>query len=98
MTYTVRLGPEVALQIDRIVSWWEANRPENPNLLETELIAMLSTLATFPYRGSPVPRSRPQSGRRRVLVPRTEYRITYDIVENTREVVIIRISSSRRRR
>jgi len=88
----------VALQIERIVSWWEANRPESPDLFESELVAMLSSLITFPYRGVPSPRSNGRSSRRVLIVPRTEYRITYEVSDRAREVKVTSIVSSRRRR
>ncbi|MGE0395115.1 MAG: type II toxin-antitoxin system RelE/ParE family toxin [Kofleriaceae bacterium] len=97
MSYVVRLEHVAVLQIERIASWWKLHRLESPDLFETELIALLSSLATLPYRGTPVPRSRPRSTRRRLLIPHTTYRITYNVVDTTREVVVTRVASSRRR-
>jgi plasmid stabilization system protein ParE len=98
VTYTVWLEPSVELQIETIASWWREHRPENPDLFEEELTRTLLSLASFPERGIAIPRSRPRSSRRYLVIQRTSYLVRYSIDPATHRVIVNGIRYGRRNR
>ncbi len=93
----VRFAPKALADVDRIDTWWQANRPAAPNLFSAELTSALALLRESPAIGTPyaAPTRLPV---RRLLLLDTQVHVYYRLNEVTGSVVILRVWSVRRGR
>jgi plasmid stabilization system protein ParE len=89
--YQVLVMPRALRELETAVSWWRANRLENPLLLEDEIDDVLTRLASFPDRGLALPRSQPRSRRRYLVTERTRYVVRYRIRPRALRVEVLSI-------
>lgn len=88
--YQVRLLELAKTNIEEIAAWWSTHRPKHPDLPAEELRSATRTLAGFPNAGGRV-QSRRARGIRRLLLPRSQYWIYYEVDEDLEEVRIFAV-------
>jgi plasmid stabilization system protein ParE len=93
--YRVRLAERAEAHLEKIAAWWEEHRREHPNLVAEELRDAMSTLAAFPLTG-PRFRSRFARGARRMLLPRSQYWVSYEVDPDAEEVIIFAVRRTSR--
>ena len=81
-----------ARELQRIIQWWEANRPVAPNAVENDVQAALRLLLVQPNIGARV-REASSPDVRRLHLDRIRYWIYYRVRENRLEVLSVWHSS-----
>jgi plasmid stabilization system protein ParE len=96
--YKVSVDQRALDQLERILVWWQANRPGARDLVLNELRSAAALLAVSPnlvgtsYSQSRDPRIR------RVLLARSEYHVYYVVDDRQQRVRILAIWHARRER
>ena len=74
-------------QVFMATTWWRANRPAAPYLVEEELTAAIAQLEEQPESGTPFPRPK-YPDLRKLVLPRTRYFVFYTYDAAKSEVMI----------
>lgn len=74
--------------MERAIIWWRANRDAAPQLLEDEIQEAKRRLLAAPYGGV---RVAGEGDTRRVLLPRTQYWLFYEVDEADQRVRVLRM-------
>ena len=93
----VVLTPRARARAKAVAGWWRANRTTAPDLFERELEAAKNRLALEPRAGRFYARIG-DSLIRRVLLPRTEQHVYYEVDEKAEMVLVHTIWGARRGR
>lgn len=94
--YKVTVAPEALLEVARIALWWTKNRQRAPRLFQNELEDALLLIAAQPGVGT-VARSRRVGSARVVELLRSRYRVYYQVVQASREVLVVHVRHGNRR-
>ncbi len=86
----IRLTGPARQQADRIDRWWRENRPAARDLFARELAEARALLAATPEVGSPYI-ERQGVLVRRVLLPRTQRHVYYEVNPKRGEVMILAV-------
>jgi plasmid stabilization system protein ParE len=86
----VTLPKRAKTHIREIARWWRANRGARHRLPLEELRLAFASLAAFPEIG-PAYRSRHGIGVRRLLLPRSQYWVYYEVDHAAEEVRILAV-------
>ena len=86
--YRVVVAPRARGQIKAIDDWWRVNRETSPEVFVAELEHAVSRLRIVPSIGHPHP-SRP--GVRKLLLPRSQYHVYYEIHSDAEEVQVLAV-------
>lgn len=91
----LRIEPDAIERIEAARTWWIENREKAPYLFDDELADALELIAATPTAGH---RIRLARGRhvRRVLMPKTETHVYYDVEDDV--VIVLMIWGATRRR
>lgn len=95
-SFDVTVSPEAAVEVARIVLWWRTNRPGAPRMFQDELDNALELIAAHPEIGTRA-RSRRVGNAYVVTLRRTGYRVFYQVLAVTREVLVVHIRHASRR-
>lgn len=95
--YAVDLSKEALNDVEEIVAWWRANRSAAPDRFKDELEFAVVRLAEQPGMGERV-RFRRRTDVRRVTLMRTRYFVYYRLDTKRREVTVVHVRSTSRRR
>jgi plasmid stabilization system protein ParE len=86
----LRIGKRAQQQVDRIDAWWVDHRAEAPALFTDELEQVFRTICEKPGAGVSWPTTRrPQL--RRILMPRTENHVYFQIDDDTETVYVVSV-------
>jgi len=88
--FRVTLLEPAKAHIKEIARWWRANRGERHRLPLEELRAAITGLAAFPDIGMAY-RSRHRRGVRRLLLPRSQYWVYYEVDDEREEVRVLAV-------
>lgn len=91
--FVVVVMPRARREVKATVAWWRANRPSNPRLLELEFEELVTSLAFFPNRGVAS-----RAGRRRLVLPKTNYTVVYRVHPRAMRVEVLAIKHGARER
>jgi plasmid stabilization system protein ParE len=94
--YKVMVAPEALVEVVRIAAWWTENRPRAPRLFQNELDDALVLIAGHPEIGK-VARSRRVGNARVVELLRSRHRVYYQVLQETREVLVVHVRHGSRR-
>jgi plasmid stabilization system protein ParE len=83
------MAPRAQGELRRAVAWWRANRRENPKLLVAELKEAGARLTVAPEAGVLADDVEPRV--RKLLLPRTQYYVYYEVDHEDRTVSILSI-------
>jgi plasmid stabilization system protein ParE len=83
----VRFSPRARQRARLVTTWWRANRPSAPDLLEQELGRATRQLAEKPDLGLVYQTARGKLIRR-LLLPKTEQHVYYSVDDDSRTIVI----------
>lgn len=93
----IEIGRRARRQVERVSSWWHANRPLSASLFEDEFERALRQLVSTPYSGALYPTER-RPALRRLLLPKTEYHLYFTLERNESVLVIHALWGARRER
>src|SRR5437773_2002459 len=94
--YKVVVSPEALVEIVRIATWWRENRLRAPRLFQSELDDALTLIGEAPDIG--VRALGKRVGHARVVeLLRTRYRVYYQVVPSSREVLVVHVRHGNRR-
>ncbi len=94
--YKVTVSPEAVAEVVRIATWWRENRPAAPRLFQNELDDALVLIAEQPEIGTRA-RSKRVGNARIVELRRSRYRVFYQVLPLTREVLVVHVRHGNRR-
>jgi plasmid stabilization system protein ParE len=94
--FRVTVAPEAVVDVVQISAWWRKNRPRAPELFVTELDDALLLLAEHPELGARV-RSKRVANARVVELSRSRYRVFYQVVTRTGEILVLHVRHASRR-
>ncbi len=90
MAFRVELSPQARAQIAAINLWWAENRPAAPTLVAVEFQTAIQQLTTSPESGRLHDRRR-QVYVRKLLMPRSRYRLYYEVDLASQLVTILAV-------
>jgi plasmid stabilization system protein ParE len=93
----IRYTKRAELSIERIDDRWRAHRPAAPDLFWTELGEAEELLRVSPQRGT-VYKTRKGDEVRRVLLPKTDYHVYYELDRDAEMAMILVVWGARRER
>lgn len=94
--YKVTVAPEALVEVVRIATWWRENRPRAPRLFQNELDDALVLIAANPEIGTRA-RSKRVGNARVAELRRSRYRVFYQVLPLTREVLVVHVRHGSRR-
>lgn len=94
--YKVVVAPEALVEVVQIAAWWSENRPRAPRLFQRELDDALLLITDNPDIGVRA-RSKRVGNARVVELLRSRYRIYYQVLPLTREVLVVHVRQGNRR-
>ena len=93
--FKVTVSPEALVEIVEIATWWRENRARAPRLFQTELDDVLLLIADNPEIGARA-RSKRVANARVAELLRSRYRVFYQVLPLTREVLVVHVRHGRR--
>jgi len=94
--YRVIISPEALVDVVRTAAWWREHRPAAPRLFQDDLDAALMLIGVHPEVGVRA-RSRRIGAARVVQLQRSRYRVFYQVLQRTREVLVVYLRHGSRR-
>jgi plasmid stabilization system protein ParE len=94
--YAVTVSPEALVEILEIATWWNANRPAAPRLFQKELDFALLLIGENPRIGRRA-RSERVGNAHVIELRRSRYRVFYQVLPRSREVLVVHVRHARRR-
>lgn len=94
--YQVTVSPEALVEVVQIATWWREHRPRAPRLFQTELDDALVLIAETPEIGIRA-RSKRVGNARIIELLRSRYRVYYQVLPLTREVLVVHVRHGSRR-
>ena len=85
------------LSIERIDDWWRAQRSAAPDLFWNELGEAVELLKSSPEMGA-VYKTRKGNGVRRIVLPKSDYHVYFEVERNADWIMIIVVWGARRER
>ena len=95
--YAIVFAPLAEAQVDEALRWWRVNRRAAPELLAREIEESLDLLGSVPEVGRRVA-SRRFGNVRRLLLRGTGYHLYYQTLPDRREIHVVALRHTRRRR
>jgi plasmid stabilization system protein ParE len=89
--YRVGFAPDALDHVERLRSWWEANRLAAPHLFDEEFVAAVRQLETAPSTGVVYPHPRVSDEIRRLLMPRSRHHVYYTVDDAASLVWIVAV-------
>ena len=94
--HRVTVAPEALVEVVRIAAWWREHRPAAPRMFQDELDDALVLIAENPEMGTRAS-SRRIGNARVVELRRSRYRLFYQVLPLTREVLVVHVRHGSRR-
>ena len=91
----LRFTPEAEAQLQRRKRWWRQNRDKAPDLFDREFAAAAHRIHSSPL-SFPVLTEKHGRAIRRCVMPRTQCRLYFEVLEDRSEISIIAASGGRR--
>ena len=82
MTFTVRIHPEAAEELDAAIAWYEQGGPQRGAEFEAAVDSLIDRCLDWPHSGKVVPVLGTERVFRHARVPRSHYRLVYSISGN----------------
>jgi plasmid stabilization system protein ParE len=93
----VRITPEAQAQLEERKRWWRQHRDKAPDLFDQEFVAAAARIGSEPM-SFPVFTDKRDRTIRRCLMPKTQYHVYFEILEDRSEISVVAAGGGRRRK